>query len=107
MKEKCTISIRLPEIQAISGPSQSMTWFILGVANVPAKVSSPISPCHLMSDRDPGIQTVWIFYSKTTGLSEILVKIVIVFLWQITLHWRYLNTAMREKQYECLVFPVK
>jgi len=98
MKETCATSNRLPEIQAISGPSQSMTWFILAVVNVPAKVSSPISPCHLMTERDPAIETLWIFYCKTTGISEILVTIVIVFLWQITLNWRHINIALWEEQ---------
>lgn len=99
-KEKCTISIRLPEIQTLSGPSQSMTWFLLAVlvTKSPIQVYSPISPCYLMTERDPVIKVLRIFYSMTIGVSEILVTIVIVFLWQTTLNLSYINTSMWEEE---------
>jgi len=45
-------------------------------------------------ERDRDIETLWIFYSKTIDISEILVTIVIVFLWQNTLNFRRLTSTI-------------
>ena len=74
--------------------SQSMTWLMLAVTKGPTQLGSPISPRYLMTERDPAIENMWIFYSKTIGISKILVTIVIVFLWQNILNLSYINPAI-------------
>jgi hypothetical protein len=81
--------------------NQSMAWFILAVTQDPNQVGSAISPYYLMTERDPVIETVWVFYSQTIGISQILVTTVIVFL-GLYLH-SYVRRTVRELSFPCQV----